>query len=79
MKTITIELTDNGGFRLKGLEDIESRSESIQLMLALRMLETSAFEKGYLPELREGLGERIDKSKDKIRLLTEKEHDNLGI
>lgn len=49
MKTITIELKDHGGFELKGLEDIESRSEC------------------------------IDKSKDKIRPLTEKEHENLGI
>lgn len=79
MKTITIELTDNGGFRLKGLEDIESHSECIQLMLAVRMLETTALEKGYLPELREGLSERIDKSKNKIRYLTEKEYENLGI
>lgn len=79
MKTITINLTDNGGFQIKGLENIESRSESILLMLAARMLGTRALEKGYLPELNEGLGERIDKSKDKIRCLTEKEHENLRI
>lgn len=79
MKTITIELKDNGGFELKGLEDIESRSECIWLMLAVRMLETRALEIGYLPELMEEQEERIDKSKDKVRLLTEKEHENIGV
>lgn len=79
MKTITIELKDNHGFEIKGLEDIELRSECIWLILAVRMLETRALEKGYLPELEEGLEKRIDKSKDKIRLLTEKEHENLEI
>lgn len=79
MKTITIELKDNGGFELKGLEDIESRLECIWLMLAVRMLETRALEIGYLPELMEEQEERIDKSKDKVRLLTEKEHENIGV
>lgn len=79
MKTITIKLKDNGGFELKGLEDIESRSECIWLMLAVRMLETRTLEIGYLPELMEGLEERIGKSKDKIQLLTKKEQENLGI
>lgn len=74
MKTITIELTDNG-FKLKGLEDIESRSECIWLMLAVRMLETRALEKGYLPELNEGLKKRIDESKDKVRFLTKEEQE----
>ena len=46
MKTITIKLKDNGGFELKGLEDIESRSECIWLMLAVRMLETRTLEIG---------------------------------
>ena len=75
MKTITIELNDRGGFEFKGVENLQSRSEFIQLMLAVRMLESRALEKGYLPELLEGLGERSDKSKDKVRILTE--HENL--
>lgn len=75
MKTITIKLKDNGGFELKGLEDIESRSECIWLMLAVRMLETRTLEIGYLPELMEGLEERIGKSKDKIQLLTKEEQE----
>lgn len=77
MKTITIELNDRGGFEFKGVENLQSRSEFIQLMLAVRMLESRALEKGYLPELLEGLGERSDKSKDKVRILTE--HENLEI
>lgn len=77
MKTITIELKDRGGFEFKGVENLQSRSEFIQLMLAVRMLESRALEKGYLPELLEGLGERSDKSKDKVRILTE--HENLEI
>lgn len=78
MKTITIELEDNG-FKLKGLEDLQSRQEWIWLMLVARKLETRALEKGYLPELNEGLEKRIDESKDKIRFLTEKENENLVI
>lgn len=78
MKTITIELKDNGGFELKGLEDIESRSECIWLMLAVRMLETRALERGYLPELMEEQEERADESKDKIQLLTKEEQEGLG-
>lgn len=77
MKTITIELNDNG-FELKGLEDIESRSECIWLMLAVRMLETRALEIGYLPELMEGFEEWVDKSKDKVRFLTKEEQEGLG-
>ena len=76
MKTITIELKADGGFELKGLEDIESRSECIWLMLAVRMLETRALEIGYLPELLEGV--KIE-SKDKVRFLTKEEQEGLGI
>lgn len=79
MKTITIELKDNGGFELKGLEDIESRSECIWLMLAVRMLETRALKRGYLPELMEEQEERADESKDKVRFLTKEEQEGLGI
>ena len=75
MKTITIELKADGGFELKGLEDIESRSECIWLMLAVRMLETRALEIGYLPELLEGV--EIE-SKDKVRFLSKKEQEELG-
>lgn len=78
MKTITIELKDNGGFEFKGLEDIKSRSECIWLMLAVRMLETRALEIGYLPELMEEREEWIDKSKDKVRFLSKKEQEGLG-
>ena len=77
MKTITIELKDNG-FKLKGLEDIESRSECIWLMLAARKLGTRALERGYLPELEEGFEEWVDKSKDKVRFLTKEEQEGLG-
>lgn len=76
MKTITIELNDIGGFEFKGVENLQSRSEFIQLMLAVRMLETRALEKGYLPELLEGL--EVE-NKDKVRLLTKKEQEELGI
>lgn len=76
MKTITIELKADGGFELKGLEDIESRSECIWLMLAVRMLETRALEIGYLPELLEWV--KIE-SKDKVRFLTKEEQEGLGI
>ena len=80
MKKITIELTDSGGYRIKGMEDIESRSESIWLMLAARHIEDGALKKGYLPDLEKGLEGGADKNNtDKIRLLTEKEHENLGI
>lgn len=76
MKTITIEFNDRCGFEIKGLEDMQSRSEFIKVMLAARFLETRALEKGYLPELLEGLeGE----SKDKVRLLTKKEQEELEI
>lgn len=75
MKTITIELKDNG-FKLKALEDIESRSECIWLMLAARKLGTRALEIGYLPELLEGV--KIE-SKDKVRFLTKEEQEGLGI
>ena len=77
MKTITIELKDNG-FKLKGLEDIESRSECIWLMLAARKLGTRALEKGYLPELTKELEKRVDMSEDKIRFLTKEEQEGLG-
>ena len=77
MKTITIELKDNG-FKLKGLEDIESRSECIWLMLAARKLGTRALERGYLPELEEGFEDWVDKSKDKVRFLTKEEQEGLG-
>ena len=76
MKTITIELNDRGGFEFKGVENLQSRSEFIQLMLAAKFLETRALEKGYLPELSEGLE---GKSEDKVRLLTKKEQEELGI
>lgn len=79
MKAITIELKDNDGFELKGLEDIESRSECIWLMLAVRMLETRALEIGYLPELMKEQEERVDESKDKVRFLTKEEQEGLGI
>ena len=76
MNTITIELNDRGGFELKGIENLQSRSKFIQLMLAAKFLETRALEKGYLPELLEGLeGE----SEDKVRLLTKKEQEELEI
>lgn len=76
MKTVTIEFNDRGGFEIKGLEALQSRSEFINVMLAARFLETRALEKGYLPELLEGLeGE----SKDKVRLLTKKEQEELEI
>lgn len=76
MKTITIEFNDRGSFEIKGLEDLQSRSEFINVMLAARFLETRALEKGYLPELLEGLkGE----SKAKVRLLTKKEQEELEI
>ena len=76
MNTITIELNDRGGFELKGIENLQSRSKFIQLMLAAKFLETRALEKGYLPELSEGLeGE----SEDKVRLLTKKAQEELGI
>lgn len=76
MKTVTIEFNDRGGFEIKGLEDLQSRSEFIKVMLAARFLETRALEKGYLPELSEGLeGE----SKAKVRLLTKKEQEELEI
>ena len=78
MKTITIELKDNGGFEFKGLEDIESRSECIWLMLAVRMLETRTLEIGYLPELMEEREEWVDESKDKVRFLTKEEQEELG-
>ena len=78
MKIVTIEFSDNG-YKFKGLENIESRSESIWVMLAARHLEDRALRKGYLPDLDKGLEERIDKSKDKVRLLTEKEHENIGV
>ena len=78
MKTITIELKADGGFELKGLEDIESRSECIWLMLAVRMLETRALEIGYLPELMKEQEERVDESKDKVRFLTKEEQEGLG-
>ena len=77
MKTITIELKDNG-FKLKGIEDIESRSECIWLMLAARKLGTRALEKGYLPELMEEREEWADESKDKVRFLSKKEQEELG-
>ena len=76
MKTVTIEFNDMGGFEIKGLEDMQSRSEFINVMLAARFLETRALEKGYLPELLEGLE---GKSKDKVRLLTKKEQEELEI
>ena len=76
MKTVTIEFNDMGGFEIKGLEDLQSRSEFIKVMLAARFLETRALEKGYLPELLEGLE---GKSKDKVRLLTKKEQEELEI
>lgn len=39
-----------------------------------------SIKKGYLPDLEKGLEEWVDKNNtDKIRLLTEKEHENLGI
>ena len=80
MKKITIELTDSGGYRINGMENIESRSESIWLMLAARHIEDGALKKGYLPDLEKGLEEWVDKNNtDKIRLLTEKERENLGI
>lgn len=76
MNTITIELNDRGGFELKGIENLQSRSKFIQLMLAAKFLETRALEKGYLPELLKGLeGE----SKAKVRLLTKKEQEELEI
>lgn len=78
MKIVTIEFSDNG-YKFKGLENIESRSESIWVMLAAQHLEDRALRKGYLPDLEKGLEERIDKSKDKVRLLTEKEHENIGV
>lgn len=78
MKIVTIEFSDNG-YKFKGLENIESRSESIWVMLAARHLEDRALRKGYLPDLEKGLEERIDKSKDKVLLLTEKEHENIGV
>lgn len=78
MKIVTIEFSDNG-YKFKGLENIETRSESIWVMLAARHLEDRALRKGYLPDLEKGLEERIDKSKDKVRLLTEKEHENIGV
>lgn len=76
MKTVTIEFNDRGGFEIKGLEDLQSRSEVIKVMLATKFLETRALEKGYLPELLEGL--EVE-SKDKVRLLTKKEQEELGI
>ncbi len=76
MNTITIELNDRGGFELKGIENLQSRSKFIQLMLAAKFLETRALEKGYLPELSKGLeGE----SKAKVRLLTKKKQEELEI
>lgn len=78
MKKIIIEFSDNG-YSFKGLEDMDSRSESIWVMLAARHLEDRALRKGYLPDLEKGLEERIDKSKDKVRLLTEKEHENTDV
>lgn len=78
MKTITIELKTNGGFELKGLEDIELRSECIWLMLAVRMLETRMLEIGYLPELMKEREEWVDESKDKVRFLTKEEQEGLG-
>lgn len=76
MNTITIELNDRGGFELKGIENLQSRSKFIQLMLAARFLETRALEKGYLPELLEGL--EIE-NEGKVRFLTKKEQERLGV
>ena len=79
MKTITIELKDNG-FKLKGLEDIESRSECIWLMLAARKIEARALEQEYLSELLKGLEENHNSErKDKVRFLTKEEQEGLGI
>ena len=77
MKKVTIEFSDNG-YSFKGLEDIESRSESVWVILAARHLEERALRKGYLTDLEKGLEERNDKSKDKARPLTEKDRENIG-
>lgn len=79
MKTITIELEDNG-FKLKGLEDLQSRQEWIWLMLAARKIEARALEQEYLSELLKGLEENHNSEmKDKVRFLTKEEQEGLGI
>lgn len=79
MKTITIELEDNG-FKLKGLEDLQSRQEWIWLMLAARKMEARALEQEYLSELLKDLEENHNSEmKDKVRFLTKEKQEGLGI
>lgn len=67
MKKIVIELTDSGGYHIKGMNEIKDRSDCVWAILAARRLEDAMIEQGYLREIRNGIENQYDTNK--IQLL----------
>lgn len=75
MKKIIIELPDNGGYSIKGTDELEDRSECVWAILGARRAEEIAIEKGYLHEIRNGIEHRFDTVKSKIQLLVDEDRE----
>lgn len=79
MKKIIIELPDNGGYSIKGTDELENRSECVWAILGARRAEEMAIEKGYLKEIKSGIEKQFDMDGEKLKLLIGKDSENISL
>lgn len=79
MKKIIIELPDNGGYSIKGTDELENRSECVWAILGARRAEEIAIEKGYLKEIKSGIEKQFDMDGEKLELFIEKDREKIGV
>ena len=79
MKKIIIELPDDGGYSIKGANELKEHSECVWAVLGARRVEDIAIEKGYLDEIKNGMEHRYDMSKSKIQFLVEDDLEKAGV
>lgn len=79
MKKIIIELPDDGGYSIKGTDELEDRSECVWAILGARRAEEIAIEKGYLKEIKSGIEKQFDMDGEKLKLLIGKDSENINL
>ena len=79
MKKIIIELPDNGGYSIKGTDELEGRSECVWAILGARRAEEIAIEKGYLKEIKSGIEKNYNLDGEKLKLFIEKDREKIEV
>nr|DAW12955.1 MAG TPA: hypothetical protein [Caudoviricetes sp.] len=79
MKKIIINLPDNGGYNIEGMDEINNHSDCVWAILAARLVEDRAIKQGYLYEIENGMEHRLDKNKGRIQLLVNEDFEKRDI